>query len=247
MAKYSSNPIAFFVLTTKAHLQSLSQIRHFYNLKVAFSGEDIWIKDFSLVQIDSKEVTTLPSKKIFYLKDNLLFPKGSLLPKNKLPSQLLWSPIAQVFLLEEPKINHNFFGIHDVITPKIVPSKEEKDTIAILTPINSVIKKTIESTASYRFENLKYTIINSNTVLIIGTPTLPIQGESYWLEHSFLYPNGYHLKYSILSLSIKKKINPDDLYYVLWDKNNCYSLIPKADCLPLSISSFRLSLTAPKV
>lgn len=247
MAKHSSNPLDFIVLTTKEYMQSLSQIRHFNNLKVAFSGNDIWIKGFSLEQINGPEVNTLPSKSIFYIKELLLFPKGSLLPKTKLPTALLWSPIAQALVIEEPKINYNFFGIHDTITPKIVPSKKEQNTSAILAMLNLSTKETIESTASYRFNNLKYTIINTNVLLIIGTPTLPIQGDSYWLDQDFLFPNGHHLEYPILSSNINAKINPSSLYYVLWHKDSSYSLIPKLDCLPLSISSFRLSLSSTKI
>jgi hypothetical protein len=247
MAKHTSNALEFLVLTTREHLQSLSQIRHFSNLKVAFKDNDIWIKDFSLDQIDSTEVSTLPFKSIFYLKDNLLFPKGSLLPKAKLPSLLLWTPIVQALVLKEPKINHNYFGIYDTIIPKIIPSKEEQSTVAILVTINTTTKKTIESTAAYRFKDLNYTILNSNTLLIIGTPTLPLQGESYWLDNHFLFPNGYHLEYPILSSSIAKQINPSNSHYVLWHKNSSYSLIPKLDCIPLTISSFRRSLSLSQV
>ena len=67
MAEHSSNPIAYIVSTTKDQLQSLSQIRHFYNLKVAYNGNEIWIKDFNVDQIDSVEVQTLPYKSIFYI------------------------------------------------------------------------------------------------------------------------------------------------------------------------------------
>lgn len=242
MAGDSSNFIEYIVFTTKEYSESLSQIRHFYNLKVAFDKDTIWIKGFSLDQLESIEVNTLPFKSIFYVENNLLFPKGSVLPKRKLPSMLLWSPIAKAFRVETPKMNHNFFGIHDAISPKIVPSKEEKETVAILTSIHSNTKKTLESTAAYRFKNIKYTLINSDTLLIIGTPLLPVQGESYWQQDDFLYPNGYSLEYPILSSSIKKILNPLGAYYILWEKDSSYLLIPKSDCLILSISSLRLSL-----
>jgi len=243
MAESSSSVVDFFVLTIKANLQSLSQIRHFNNLKVAFKGEEIWIKGFYLEQIESVEVLTLPFKSVFYLKDNLLFPKDGLLPDRKVPSQLLWSPIAKAFIVESPKINYNFFGIDEKVQPKIITSKEEQNTVAIIAPINKNIKVTIESAPEYRLKNIKYTIINSSRMLFIGTPLLPIQGESYWMDGDFIFPNGYHLEYPILKAVIKKQINPSDLYYVLWHKNGGYSLILKSDCALLSISSFRLSLS----
>jgi len=172
--------------------------------------------------------------------------KVSLLPETKLPSMLLWSPIEKAFLLETPKINHNFFGIHDRIKPRIIASREEQKTVAVLASININTKETIKNSASYRLKDITYTIIDTHKILIIGTPLLPIQGESYWLDNNFLFPNGFNLEYPILSASIQKQLNPLDLYYVLWNKNGSYSLILKTDCLPLSISSFRLSLSAPK-
>lgn len=247
MAKHATNSVGFFALTTKAYLQSLSQIRHFYNLKVAFNGKDVWVKGFTAEQIESVEVNTLPSKSVFYLKDNLLFPKDSLLPKMKVPSLLLWSAIVQALPLTSPKINHNFFGIHETIVPTIKPSKVVKDTKAILVTINTYTKKIIENIASYRLKDVKYTIINAKEILIIGTPIVSVQGQNYWLMNDFLFPNGYELEYPILNTVIKKQINPADLYYVLWYKDESYSLILKSDFSPLSISSFRLSLSAPKV
>lgn len=244
MAKHASNTLDYILQTTKPNLQALSQIRHFSNLKVAFDGQNIWIRGFSLEQIDSPEVNTLPAITIYYIKDNLLFPKGSLLPQTKIPSRLLWSTIQQAFVLEEPSINPNYFGIHDTISPKIVLSKIEQQTVAILAEINSKTIQIIESTGAYRFQNLKYTLINNDKILIIGTPLLPIQGDSYWLDKDFLFPNGYQLEFPILNESIKQIINPNNKYYVLWQKDNNYSLIPKSNCVPLSISSFRLTLSS---
>lgn len=247
MAENSSNPITFLVTTTKEHLQSLAQIRHFENLKVAFEGNNIWVKDFSLEQIDSALVKTLPFKSIYYLKENLLFPKGSLLPKAKLPKLLLWASIQQAFALEDVKLNHNFFGIHDTIQPRLIPSTKERDTFALLTPLNFETKKTIENAAAFRLKKLKYTIINDIKLLILGIPNLPIQSHGFWLNNDFLFPNGYTLEFDILLASIKEKINPSGNFYVFWQNDNSYSLIAKSDFMPLSISSFRLSLTAPKV
>jgi len=247
MAKNSSNHITFIVSTNKDQLQELSQIRHFENLKVAFNGNEIWVKGFSLEQINSAEVKTLPFKSLYYLKDGLLFPKDSLLPYGKIPSMLLWTNINLAFALESPKQNHNFFGINSKVKLRIVPSEIEQETTAILVKLDSNTKNTIENAPAFRLNHLNYTIINNQFLLIIGTPVLPIKGHGFWLKNGFLFPNGYDLEFPILLPKLKSKLNPSNSYYVLWQQNNSYSLIGKNNFQPLSISSFRLSISTPKV
>ena len=243
MAKNSADIIEFLVRIDKSDLDTLAQIRHFENLKLAPNENDIWVKGFSMEQIDGVAVKTLPKKNIFYIKDSKLFPKESLLPIGKLPSSLLWTPIQMALLLEEPQLNHNFFGIHETIDIQLSPFSEEKQLFATLINLDSTTKSTIESSPNFRLEHLKYVLVNTSKLLIIGHPTLGIKGQSFWFYNDFLLPNGYHFKFPILTKSIKNAINSNGEYYVLWQKNNSYALIKKSDFKPMSISSFRRTLS----
>jgi hypothetical protein len=242
MAKNSSDIIEFLVRINRSNLDTLAQIRHFENLKLAQNENDLWLKGFSMEQINGVEVKTLPKKNIFYVKDSKLFPKGSLLPIGKLPSSLLWTPIQMALLIEEPQLNYNFFGIHETIDIQLTPYNEEKQLFATLINLEHTSKLAIESSPSFRLEHLKYVLVNNSKLLILGQPTLAIKGQSFWLHNDFLLPNGYHFKFPLLTKSIKQSINSTGQHYVLWQKNNSYALIKKSDFKPLSISSFRRTL-----
>ncbi|WP_299338305.1 hypothetical protein [uncultured Psychroserpens sp.] len=242
MAKNSADIIEFLVRVDKTDLNTLAQIRHFENLKMALSENDVWVSGFSMEQINGAEVKTLPKKDIFYVNNSKLFPKGSLLPTDKLPTSLLWTPIQKALLLEEPQLNHNFFGIHEHIDIQIAPFREEMQTYAILINLDDHTKSVIQSSPDFRLEHLKYVILNNSKLLVLGHPALAIRGQSFWLYDDFILPNGFHFKFPILSKSIKQTANPSGDHYVLWQKNNSYVLIKKTDFKPLSISSFRRTI-----
>nr|WP_321225396.1 hypothetical protein [uncultured Psychroserpens sp.] len=243
MAKDFADIIEFIVRVDKSDLDTLAQIRHFENLKIAQNENDLWVKGFSMEQINGVAVKTLPKKNIFYVKDSRLFPKDSLLPIGKLPSSLLWTPIQMALLIEEPQLNHNFFGINEQIDIQLAPFHEEKKLFATLINLDNNTKSIIESSPNFRLEHLRYVLINTSKVLIIGSPTLGIKGQSFWLYNDFLLPNGFHFKFPILTKSIKNALNSTGENYVLWQKNNSYALIKKSDFKPLSISSFRRTLS----
>ena len=242
MAKNSTDIIEFLVRIDRTDLASLAQIRHFENLKMAFHENDVWITGFSMEQINAADVKTLPKKSIFYQKNMRLFPKDSLLPTDKLPSSLLWTPIQKALLLEAPQLNHNFFGIQDHIDIQLTRFKGEKQPFATLINLDEHSRTTIQNSPSFRLKPLRYTIINTSKLLVLGHPTLPIRGLSFWQYDDFILPNGYHFKFPILSNSIKQCINAKGDHYVLWQKNNSYALIKKTDFKPLSISSFRRTI-----
>ena len=242
MAKNSTDIIEFLIRINRSDLASLAQIRHFENLKMGFHENDVWITGFSMEQINGAAVKTLPKKSIFYQKNTRLFPKDSLLPTDKLPSGLLWTPIQKALLLEAPQLNHNFFGIQSHIDIQLARFKEEKQPFATLINLDEHSRAMIQSSPSFRLKPLKYTVINNSKLLVLGHPTLPIRGLSFWLHDDFILPNGYHFKFPILSKSIKQYIDAKKDHYILWQKNNSYALIKKTDFKPLSMSSFRRTI-----
>ena len=87
------------------HKEYLGQIRHWDNLKIASETNYIWIKKFTELQLASAELKSIPFTKTFVCKDNLLFPKGSLLPFKKMPN-LLWTPIERALRIETVSYTH---------------------------------------------------------------------------------------------------------------------------------------------
>lgn len=231
----------YFLEIKKEHKDFLGSIRHWDNLKVAFETDTIWIKDFSLEQIDATEIQQIPYKTIYELKDNLLFEKGKLLPTRKLPSGLLWTPILRALPVSLPKFNHNFFGVDQKLKIVLKHSEDIKEAIALLVDYEE-LKLYIESAPKYRLEPLQWVVIDKSA-LIIGSPLLPIKGTTYWIDNNFLIPTGYNFEWFALVKILQEKLNPSEENIILWNTDNSYSIIPKKTIKQLSISSFRLTFS----
>lgn len=222
--------------------KKLAAIWHFENLKIAYDGNDIWIKDLTLDQLDSREVKTLIDAKVYYVKDDKLFPRGNLLPISTFSLTTPWEPIQHSIKIEIPKVNHNFFGIDKLANFELARTDEVRQTVAQLINITPSNSQAIETAASYRLKNLVYTIINSNQLLIMGTPLLPLRGHGFWKSREMLFPNGYHFKYPALETVVLKALNSTGNHIIVWKQNHSYVLLPKEMFVPLTISSYRKSL-----
>lgn len=231
----------YFLEINKEHRDFLGAIRHWDNLKLAFETETIWIKDFSSDQINASEIQQIPYKKVYELKENLLFEKDKLLPSKKLPSGLLWSPILRGLPVSLPKFNHNYFGIDQKLKMVLKPSEDTKEAFAMMVSFNE-LKWYIESAPKYRLEPLNWVVIGKK-ILITGTPLLPIKGSTFWFDHHFLIPTGYDFDYFALTEKLKEQVNPSKENIILWNEDNSYTVIPIENIKPLSVSSFRLTFS----
>lgn len=221
----------------KSHKQLLGSIRHWENVKIAFTDTAIWLKDFSLEQINMADLQQIPHLVSYEVRDNLLFLSGSLLPTKKVPSALLWSPIRRALPVELPGLNHNFFGINEKVAVQIVKSETEKEASAVLTSI-ATAKEYIATAPEVRLKNLEWTVLEDK-VLLFGTPLLPIKGVAFWKNKNAFLPAGYDYELPLLAAIIEKKINADGQNYMLWQSDSSCVLISKNSVKPLSISSFR--------
>lgn len=221
------------------HKDLLGQVRHWDNLKAAFHDNAIWVKDISPEQADSVVIQGLPYKTVYYLKDNLLFLRNSLLPVKKMPSGLLWSPIERLLPVELPAFNHNFFEINERIRIRIVASFSERLAYALLISQEQALQY-IETAPKVRLQNLQW-VLADDKVLIVGKPVLPISGTTFWFYEDCLIPAGSDFEFPLLRDIIVGMVNPARENIVLWQKDSTHLLISKEEFKPLSISSFRLT------
>lgn len=231
----------FFLKINSEHKELLATIRSWDNLKVAFDAPYIWVKDFTLNQVDSSELHQIPFAVIYELKENLLFVKGSSLPSQKLPFGLLWTPVLRAFPIELPTFNHNFFGIHEQVPFKIIASEAEENAFVLSTTYEEAAQF-INTAAAVRLEKLHWVVIDSK-VVFFGTPLLPILGETYWKKNNFLLPSGYDFEFPILSDLLQQKLNAAGNNWIFWNKDATYFTVSKQDVKPLTISSFRLTFS----
>jgi hypothetical protein len=216
----------------------LGTIRHQVNLKIAFEEDLLWVKDFTESQIQSVEVQSIPYKRLFREEKGKLFPEGSSLPARNVPA-LLWTPIEFGLPVERPAYNHNYFGVSNNVSIKLVPAESEQKIVALMVDLEE-LKSYIEIAPSNRLQNLKWVILDTNA-LLVGLPSLPLRGESYWQMANMLLPAGLDLEFPILLKTIEKKINPESNNFIVWNRQNQYTHVPKDQFKILTISSFRLS------
>jgi len=240
MAENTQDSLIYYLLIDNNYIDCLGAIRQWDNVKLGFDGDRVWAKDLNLAQINSISIKSIPRKQVFYLKDNKLYLKDSLLPHCKVPS-LLWTPVERALPLSLPSYNNNYFGLDKKIDIGLDRSEEEREVFALKTSI-SHLRSYIESAPAMRLNRLYWTIIEDTAeVLIIGTPLLPLTGAIYWKLDNMLLPAGYNFKYYYLLNDIRKKINAEDAW-IIWSVENTYCIINKNDFEPLSLSSFRKSV-----
>lgn len=222
------------------HKDHLGYIRHWDNLKLPTEANYIWIKNFTEMQLASAELQSIPFTKTFVCKNNLLFPKGSILPFGKIPN-LLWTPIERALTIELSNFNHNFFGIHQSVAIKLISTEAEEKATVLLVNVHKA-SNYISNASAIRLKPLQWVLIDAEKALIIGEPMLPIDGKTYWQKGSFIFPLGFQLEFQLLEKSIEKKLNLSQNQWIWWTSEHNYCLIDKTLLKPLSISSWKQTL-----
>jgi hypothetical protein len=230
----------YLVQIESVHKEYLGQIRHWENLKLATEANYIWIKNFTELQLASAELQSIPFTKTFVCKNNLLFPKGSLLPFKKMPN-LLWTPIERALSIKLSNFNHNFFGIHQSAEIKLISTEAEQEATVILVNIH-IATNYISNASAIRLKPLKWVLIDAENALIFGEPMLPIDGKTFWQKGNFIFPVGLHLQFLFLEKFIEKKLNLSQTQWIWWTSEYNYCLIDTTMLKPLSISSWRQTL-----
>lgn len=231
---------SFFVLPL-VHQDFLAQIRVWSNLKVAFEGQNIWIKDFTVSQWNDVKLSQIPFAERFILRQQLLFPEGYLLPSGKMPV-LFWTPIERAIPVSMPALNHNYFGIDQRVKIRLRISLTEQECVAAILQISDLLNYS-ESAPAIRLAGLRWCLLSHDRVLVYGSPLLPVKAQAYWKRENSLLPAGYDFEFSVLSKTIERKINPENNHWILWNTDGTYLLIPQKDLEALSRSSVRMNCT----
>lgn len=250
MEKNLAHDLNFWLsLPENAH-DFLGQVRHWDNLSVGTEGEQMWVRDLSKTQIESATVRSLPFVQRFWCRDNLLFPLGSALPTQKIPS-LLWTPIQRALRVALPNRFYDYakkFDNEVFIKLKLIHSEKQKTPFALLTSV-ATLKNYLEMAPAIRLQPLSWTVIvptqtteTEKQILIIGTPILPIRGKTFWLSGDFLIPTGFDIDLPILQELWRQKINFDNTFFIVWSEDNTFFRVDKLSCAALSLASFRLSI-----
>lgn len=240
MGKDSTNDITYYLVIDIANKEDLGLIRNWNTLKAAFEDGKIWITGFDTEQIQATEIKSIPFKSLYYEKNGKLFFLHSLLPERTVPS-LLWTPIDRALQIELPSFNHNYFGMKEKIEIKLIPSEEIYESIAMITTIHT-LGQYIETAPSIRLQNLHWAVLDNDKAFVVGTPLLPVLGDVYYKRGDFIIPSGYNFDLHSLVDALNNVINPNQNYWIVWNRNTSYFKISKNDMQPISISSYRKTI-----
>ena len=239
MAYNASHDVVYYLHLDTSRKDDLATIRGWSNLKIAFDGASLWVKDFEHSQITSVAVKSIPFKTLFYERDGKLFLLNSLLPDRVIPP-LLWTAIDRALPITLPGFNHNYFGIHEKIAVQLVESGQVHESVAMITPFEH-LERYSTSAPAIRMKRLQWALINGEQAFLLGTPLLPIPGLAFWHRGDSLLPAGYDFELPVLADTYASILNPEKQHLLLWNADCTYSLLPKNDLQPLSISSVRLT------
>lgn len=243
MAADTSDHIIYYLSIEDKYRGLLGEVRAWENLKIATEGSLVWVMGFSLTQVESVIVQSIPYKQIYYAQDNKLFPYNSMLPDRDVPA-LLWTPIQRGIPIKLPDFNHNYFGVDELLQIKLVPSKVEQQPYGLLCEL-SALGEYIKQAPAIRLASLVWVRVEDKQALILGTPFLPIEGTAFWKLGQHLLPLGYEFEEPLLQQVLTELLDETAQNWMLWDVHHSFSEVKRACFQKLSISSYRLSISNP--
>ncbi|GGA89056.1 hypothetical protein [Puia dinghuensis] len=237
MAAHPSNLVTWLLEIDEAHLEFLAPVRHWDFLSMASGPGVCWVKGFRPEDLESPEITSIPFKRLLYLRDEHLFPAGGLVPLKQLPAGLAWIPLEKGLPLQLPSFNHNYFGIQERLTIRLVPASIEKAPAALLAPLD-VLRAYADMASSIRLKGLNWVVLDDQA-LVVGEPLLPLPGEVYWRQGHHLLPAGFAFEFPFLVETIGANVGSPGACLLLWDKEGGCLRIGRDMFCPLSRSSVR--------
>jgi len=232
--------IEYWLSIPLQHDRAIYKLRKWAHLKMAKDEKLIWVRGLTQNEIESDSVLKIPLIKRYFLNSAQLIPYGKSLPAMVEPN-LLWSPIQRGLKIALPKENFNFFSLEQTFKIALVPSDEDRVIDVTIVDL-STLGKYLETAPRVRLKNLKWTIIENKSALIIGTPLLPIKGQDLYQLSCFLIPAGWKLEYEMFSKIFKEALGESIEYWYLMDKNSKISKLSKAEFNSLSKGSFVKSI-----
>lgn len=243
MATDATSLVSYYLVLPVSARNHLAGIRHWSHIKLGEDAGFLWLKGFSEAEIHSVEVLSIPYKELYQEVGPKLHKLGSQLPERPLPA-VLWTPINRALPVEISNYNHNFFGVQGRLQLQLVPAQEEATVVAQWVALTSLAAY-IEQAPDMRLKPIEWLIVGGDA-LLMGTPLLPLNGQSYYKSGSFLMPAGCSWNPALLAAALSQKMDPEKQYWTVVKMDGSYFQAKRSYFKRLSLSSFRNSLRAIK-
>ena len=215
----------FVVILTEEDRNLLADIRTHPNLRASALTPLIWLRGIFSKEKLPLSIQKLPIQSIYILKDNLLFPLGSLTPLSKLPD-LEWRLLTDFIPIELPK--SAFPALVETTTiVRLVVSEQEQKGVALLSDFEEWFKY-VENAPDIRLRRLKFAVAENGQVLVMGDILPPIPGRMFWQDEQILLPFGTAFEWAITARLLSKKYKLDKTALLLFDTTSMDSLEHKS-------------------
>lgn len=237
MEESTTHNLVFFAALEASAYEHLSALREWTHLEMGREENTIWLKNFNFEEINATRLLQIPFVKRYAGKQGKLFLYDRLLPERNIPD-IIWQSISQQTALTLPDYNFNYFGSSEKMDVQLVPSNREKPTAALLTTL-PVLTEYVSTAPAIRYKHLKWVLINYEDVFLLGTPLLPIRGQSLWQNKSAFIPTGYDFEIPILTQTLVQKLIGSKNRIVLWNETGNYFFINHEDLNFLDLAALR--------
>ena len=236
MAYDAGNDLGYWLSVEKVYKHALFPLRKWDHLKIAQEDDLIWLRGFDQAEIGSARVLGIPTISRYYLRGTQLVPYGKTLPARVEPS-LLWTPIQRGLKVSLPAENTHSIGLNQTHRISLQASYvAQKITATIVN--RGELGKYLHTAHHVRLQNLRWSALENNQVIIIGTPLLPISGQDLYQNGSFLLPAGWRWEFENMVEIYRNALGESQEYWFLVGREGNISKLRKADFNQLSKGSF---------
>jgi len=241
MEESTARNVVFFAALETNTYEHLSTLRTWNHLEMGREDNTIWLKNLNYEQINSRMILQIPFVQRYYGKKGKLFPYERLLPERNIPD-ITWESITEQTALTLPAYNFNYFSSSEKIAIKIVPSNQEKPTVALLTTL-PLLTEYLSTAPAIRYQHLKWVLINDDEVFLLGTPLLPIPGKSLWQNGAAFIPAGYDFELPIFANTVTQKLVNSENKFLIWNEIANYFFIQRGHLNYLDLAAVRKQKT----
>jgi hypothetical protein len=231
--------MAFIVVLKEKDRDTLAAIRLYPNIEVASDASEIWLRlPLQSGGLDMP-IRQLPLVSTFVLDENKqLYPMGGLTPVSQL-KPMTWMPLTDFLPIELP-VSVMPALVSDTVSIRIKPSEKEQKAVALSTSQAAWLAYATTAPEA-RLKRLKFAVSDVNTVLVVGEPLPPIEGETYWLRHNIFMPSGFDFEFPIVSALVFQKEKLENHAFLLFNTEGAYQRIEELDFVLSTRSAVRLT------
>ena len=232
--------IEWVLILNLSDRESLGAVRALSKLTVAIHREQLWLRGLPAGSALPIAIKQLPAIETYQMDVGYrLFHPSKPTPIGRLPG-CAWEPVSTFI---KPKLpTAALAGQSQSVHPlNIVDRHEVHEGRALLTDLKSW-HHYAETAPRIRLSALRFAVRADQSVLVIGAPLPPLPGAEYWQRENLLIPAGHDFESSFVTSLVSRKLNPDGLYFLLFDRSGQWQPIPIDQVVPATRSAIRLTV-----